>query len=65
MPFSDPLADGPVIQAAGERALAAGATFEGICEQVARAAQQQRAGDPDVLHQPDPVAGVCDYAVGF
>src|SRR4051794_41481486 len=33
VPFSDPLADGPVIQAAGSRALAAGATgaagFEG------------------------------------
>jgi tryptophan synthase alpha chain len=28
VPFSDPLADGPVIQAAGTRALAAGATLE-------------------------------------
>ncbi len=30
MPFSDPMADGPVIQAAGLRALAAGATLDGI-----------------------------------
>lgn len=38
VPFSDPLADGPVIHAAATRALAAGATLEGvlaICEQVA------------------------------
>jgi tryptophan synthase alpha chain len=38
VPFSDPLADGPVIHAAGTRALAAGATLEGvleICERVA------------------------------
>ncbi|MBY0406700.1 MAG: tryptophan synthase subunit alpha, partial [Rickettsiales bacterium] len=30
MPFSDPMADGPVIQAAGLRALSAGATVAGI-----------------------------------
>ena len=35
-PFSDPLADGPVLQAAAERALARGATFAGLLE-VARA----------------------------
>ena len=38
VPFSDPLADGPVIQAAATRALAGGATLEGvlsICERVA------------------------------
>jgi tryptophan synthase alpha chain len=32
VPFSDPIADGPVIQRAGERALAAGATLEGVLE---------------------------------
>ena len=32
VPFSDPLADGPVIQAAGTRALAAGATVDGVLE---------------------------------
>jgi tryptophan synthase alpha chain len=38
VPFSDPLADGPVIHAAGARALAAGATLERvleICERLA------------------------------
>ncbi|HVP01960.1 MAG TPA: tryptophan synthase subunit alpha [Solirubrobacteraceae bacterium] len=30
VPFSDPIADGPVIQAAATRALAAGATLEGV-----------------------------------
>jgi tryptophan synthase alpha chain len=30
VPFSDPLADGPVIHAAGTRALAAGATVDGV-----------------------------------
>src|SRR4051794_8909608 len=32
VPFSDPLADGPVIQAAGTRALAAGATVMAVLE---------------------------------
>lgn len=32
IPYSDPLADGPVIQAAGTQALAAGATFDSILE---------------------------------
>jgi tryptophan synthase alpha chain len=36
IPFSDPLADGPVIQAAGEEALRAGATFDRVLEEVAR-----------------------------
>jgi tryptophan synthase alpha chain len=34
-PFSDPLADGPVIQAAGTAALRAGMTFDGVLELVA------------------------------
>lgn len=36
VPFSDPIAEGPVIQAANLRALEAGATVEGIFELVAR-----------------------------
>jgi len=32
VPFSDPIADGPVIQRAGERALRAGATLAGVLE---------------------------------
>jgi tryptophan synthase alpha chain len=35
VPFSDPLADGPVIQRATERALAAGATLSGVLDMVA------------------------------
>jgi tryptophan synthase alpha chain len=35
VPFSDPLADGPVIQRATERALAAGTTLDGVLELVA------------------------------
>jgi tryptophan synthase alpha chain len=36
VPFSDPLADGPVIQRATERALAAGATLGGVLDSIAR-----------------------------
>ena len=32
VPFSDPIADGPVIQRAGERALKAGTTLEAVLE---------------------------------
>src|SRR6202790_276055 len=32
VPFSDPIADGPVIQRAGERALKAGTTLAGVLE---------------------------------
>jgi tryptophan synthase alpha chain len=40
VPFSDPLADGPVIHAAGTRALAAGATVHHVLEAGARLAQR-------------------------
>jgi tryptophan synthase alpha chain len=36
MPFSDPMADGPTIQAAGQRALAGGQTLKGTLEMLAR-----------------------------
>jgi tryptophan synthase alpha chain len=36
MPFSDPIADGPVIQAAGERALAKGANLAAVLATVAK-----------------------------
>src|SRR5580704_13722707 len=39
VPFSDPLADGPVIQRASERALKAGATLVGVLELVRRIRQ--------------------------
>ena len=47
VPFSDPIADGPVIQAASERALAGGATLARILARVARV--RGRLGVPLVL----------------
>jgi tryptophan synthase alpha chain len=43
VPFSDPLADGPVIQRATERALAAGATLSGVLDSIARVRADVRA----------------------
>jgi tryptophan synthase alpha chain len=40
VPFSDPLADGPVIQAAGARALAAGSTVPAVLDAGARIAER-------------------------
>jgi len=37
IPFSDPMADGPIIQASSQRALEQGMTFDGLLEVVARA----------------------------
>ena len=48
IPFSDPMADGPVIQAAGKRALDAGATLPGILELV-RGFRARHAGTPIIL----------------
>lgn len=47
MPFSDPMADGPTIQAASERALAAGTTLKGVLALVERV--RQRTQVPIVL----------------
>ena len=38
-PFSDPMADGPTIQAASERALASGTTLRGVLDMVTRVRQ--------------------------
>jgi len=43
VPFSDPLADGPVIQRATERALAAGTTLAGVLDLIARVRADLRA----------------------
>ena len=43
VPFSDPLADGPVIQRATERALAAGATLDGVLGMLAGSARRRPA----------------------
>ncbi|MEX2177435.1 MAG: tryptophan synthase subunit alpha [Gemmatimonadaceae bacterium] len=37
VPFSDPMADGPVIQASSQQALANGMTFDGVLDLIARA----------------------------
>ena len=37
VPFSDPMADGPVIQASSQQALAAGMTFDGVLQIIAKA----------------------------
>ncbi len=47
MPYSDPIADGPTIQAAGQRALSAGTTLEGILDAVRQI--RQRCQVPIVL----------------
>ncbi len=47
VPFSDPIADGPVIQRASTRALAAGTTMSGVLRLVAR--HRDRLGVPIVL----------------
>src|ERR1051326_5634651 len=43
MPFSDPMADGPSVQAAGQRALKAGTTLRGTLAMVRRLRER----DPD------------------
>jgi tryptophan synthase alpha chain len=52
IPFSDPIADGPTIQAAADRALAAGAT-PGACFEILRAFRSRH---------PDIPVGVLTYA---
>ncbi|MEM8786570.1 MAG: tryptophan synthase subunit alpha, partial [Pseudomonadota bacterium] len=48
MPFSDPMADGPAIQRAGQRAIAAGMTLEGVLD-LARAFRQRDNNTPLIL----------------
>ncbi len=58
VPFSDPLADGPTIQRASERALKAGASLAGILELVKEDSQSlaNSVGALQLL-QPDPPNG--------
>ena len=44
VPFSDPVADGPVIQRASERALKHGTTLQGVLEVARQIRQQSKAG---------------------
>jgi tryptophan synthase alpha chain len=52
IPFSDPVADGPVIQAAAQRALAAGVRVSDCLQLIARFRQ----------HHPDVPVGILTYA---
>ena len=64
VPFSDPIADGPVIQRSATRALAAGTTLSGILDLVAR--HRRSSEVPIVLFSyfnPIFVRGVGDFAV--
>ncbi len=53
VPFSDPVADGPVIQRAGERALAAGTTLRKVLDIAARIRQAIR-GSAAAVHLSEP-----------
>lgn len=57
LPFSDPIADGPLLQAANDRALASGTTFEEVLEILSRF----RRGGPGELGRDLPVI-VMSYA---
>ncbi len=59
IPFSDPMADGPTIQRASERALAAGATLAGVLEMV-RSIRGQVATPIILMGYSNPV-----YAYGW
>ena len=60
MPFSDPMADGPVIQAASERALASGASIRDVFAVAAKV----RAAHPDICIVLMGYANV-PYTIGF
>ena len=63
VPFSDPIADGPVIQRASSRALASGTNMSGILRLVAR--QRDRLGVPILLfsyYNPIHARGVESFA---
>lgn len=57
VPYGDPIADGPMVQAANDRALAAGTTFEEVLEILSRL----RRGGPGELGRDLPVV-VMSYA---
>ena len=57
IPYSDPIADGPVIQASYTRALNAGVKFHDIMQMIGQVAQQQPGGLtglPGTEHLPVP-----------
>jgi len=57
MPFTDPMADGPIIQAAGKRGLKAGVKVHHVLTMVRELPPRglRHTRDPDGLSQSDPV----------
>lgn len=49
LPFSDPIADGPVLQAAAERAIAAGASFDRVLDLIARFRREPPIGETPIV----------------
>ena len=49
LPFSDPVADGPVLQAAAERALASGASFDHVLDLIARFRGEPPIGEAPIV----------------
>jgi tryptophan synthase alpha chain len=49
LPFSDPVADGPVLQAAAERAIAAGASFDRVLDLIARFRREAPIGQVPIV----------------
>lgn len=49
LPFSDPVADGPVLQAAAERAIAAGTSFDRVLELIARFRREAPLGQVPIV----------------
>ena len=67
VPFSDPMADGPVIQAASERALAAGVSTADVMD-IVRKFREQDGDTPVVLMgylNPVEIAGYESFADEF
>jgi tryptophan synthase alpha chain len=64
VPFSDPMADGPTIQRASERALRAGSNLAGILESVARYRQEDDRTPIVLMGYANPVEhmGTADFA---
>lgn len=55
MPFTDPMADGPIIQAAGKRGLAAGVKVAGVLDMVRRFRQQDDATPVVLMGYLNPI----------